>query len=462
MVALAMLPLGLLVTAAWFGQYVRPGADDWCFLPATRDHGVSGMVEKFYLKDNGRIGNALLVGAYARFGVAGHQWFALVSALVALGVLWAVIALALRRADMKAARGVPLFVASMVTAFFLLASPNTYKTYYWPASSISHTMAPVLVCAALIPLLLARSHRGRVAALVAALVAGIFLGTLSEQTSIVSLVVLSCVLVLSGRIFAARRRGYLRLWCLTGMAGIGTGTLVLLTSPGSRSRRERYEVTTSLLSPESLLGSLRAFGHIAVTLLTTWQYVGVVATGVLLGLLCTGPGRRTTPVVLTHRHLLAAGGVIAFAVSGYLCTVIAYPYFGSGVATATRVWNDYLLLYVVLLVGAGALLGRSLRLRGRPAGAARRIGAAVCVLCCLGLAISLGRLGDEMSVRARAWDRQDDWLHAQSASGARVLPYRPTSVSGMGEPFGKHGSWPAECVADYYGLDKVTHGRHLP
>ncbi|MFI6284028.1 DUF6056 family protein [Streptomyces sp. NPDC051018] len=461
-VTLCLLPLGLLAAAAWFGQYVRPGADDWCFLPAARDDGVSGMIAKFYLQDNGRVANALLVGLYARFGVAGHQWFAPVTALVTLGVLWTVTALGLRRAGLRTPRGIPLLVAAMLTAVFLFATPNTYKTLYWPASSVSHTLAPVLACAATIPLLLTTTRTGRAAALTTAFAAGCFLGTLSEQASIVALVVVSCVLLLSGVIFTGRVRPYARWWCLTGGAGVLTGTLVLFTSPGSQNRRQRYGADTSLLSPEVLITSLDSFRHILITLLTTWQYAGAVAAGLLLGLLSRGTGTRPSPVALSRRRLLAGAGAVSFLVSGYLCCVAAYPVFGKGVATVSRAWNDYLLLYVVLLVGAGTLLGRLLRPYSRRAGTARVTGAAVCAVCCLAFAVSLGRLAQDMSARAQAWDHQDRWLRTQAAHGARVLPYKPLSVSGMGEPFGKHGSWPAGCVADWYHIDKVTRADRLP
>ncbi len=159
--ALALPPLALLAAAAWAGRWVRPGADDWCFLPLVRDEGVAGLVGKFYLDDNGRLANALLVGAYAKFQVAGHQWFPLVSGVLVVAVLWVVAVLALRRAGLRTPRGLPLLTAAMTTALFLFATPNTYKTFYWPAASVSHTLPPVLACAALIPLLLARSVRGR-------------------------------------------------------------------------------------------------------------------------------------------------------------------------------------------------------------------------------------------------------------------------------------------------------------
>ncbi|MER5769998.1 DUF6056 family protein [Streptomyces sp. NPDC001985] len=461
---LALLPLALLATALWYGQHVRPGADDWCFLPAARESGVTGMVEKFWSKDNGRIVNAVLVGAYAVHDVAGHRWFAPVSGVLVLAVLWSVTSLALRRAGLRTPRGVPLLVASTVAAVFLLASPNTYKTFYWPASAVSHTLAPVLACAAVLPLLLARTRSGRRAALAAVFLAGALLATLSEAAAVVGFVVLGTVLPLGRRLVTGVRRGYARAWCLAGLAGTATGTVVLLASPGSRNRRERYGANASMFAPESLTGALDAFGQILATLLTTWQYLGAVAAGVVLGLVCRGGGAGPS-VVLVHRRTLAAAGAAAFLVSGYLCTVIAYPVFGAGTATVSRAWNDYLLLYVVLLVGAGTLLGRAVRARARSARTPRAVGAAgvaAGAVCCLGLAVPLGQLGGEMEARARAWDRQDRWMRVQAAGGAETLPYTPTSVAAMGEPFGKHGSWPAGCVADYYGVERVTHGHRLP
>ncbi|MFD5784662.1 DUF6056 family protein [Streptomyces sp. NPDC126933] len=464
-VCLSLLPLGLLGMASWLGRHVRPSADEWCFLPSVRDTGISGLIEKFYYADNGRLGNGLLVGVYAKFGVAGHQWFGVISGVVMLGLLWAVTVRLLRMAGRTAPRGIPLLVASMMTAVFLFATPNTYKTFYWPASSVSHTAAPVLACAAAIPLLWARSRGGRIAALTAALVVGAFIGTLSEEASVVTLVVLSAVLLISRGIFTPRVRGFARAWCLTGVAGVGIGTLVLLTSPGSRNRRERYGAqTTSMFAPESLTASLRAFTDILESLLMTWQYAGAVAAGVLLGLLARSRAPRASLLLPCRPLFLAAVGALTFLAAGYLCTVITYPMFGSRVVTATRTWNDYLLLYVVLLMGAGALLGRALRRRGRRTGVATAAGAAACAIVCAGLVAPLGQLGDDMRVRAQKWDHQDQWLRARAADGARVLPYTPLSIRGMGEPFGANGRkpWPASCVASYYHLEQITFSRRLP
>ncbi|RDG37388.1 DUF6056 family protein [Streptomyces corynorhini] len=460
--ALALAPLGLLGAAVWFGRWVRPGADDWCFLPVVRDDGVSALVGKFYLADNGRVANGVLTGLYAGFGVAGHQWYALISTVLVLGVLWAVTVSALGRARLTAPRGVPLLVAAMVTAVFLLATPNTYKAFYWPASSVSHTVAPVLACAAAIPLLRARSRGARKAAVATVFVAGAVLGTLSEGVSVVVLVTLASALVAGHRILTGRRRTALRIWCAAGVLGTALGTLVLVLSPGSRARRESHGVRgVSLLAPDSLAGSLRAFAHILATVLTSWPYLGAVAAGLLLGLLVTGTDGRPRNVP-PHPATLFGTGVVALLLSGWLCTLLAYPVFGAGVAKVSRTWNDFLLLYLALLVGAGALLGGALRARRRTGAAG---GVLACAAVCLALALPLVRLEDTMRARALAWDHQDRRLRSGAALGAHVLPYRPLPISGMREPFADHGRkvWPAKCVARYYRIDRITDAdRALP
>ncbi|WP_443062544.1 DUF6056 family protein [Streptomyces sp. NBC_00390] len=463
--ALSLLPLGLLAMASLLGRHVRPSADEWCFLPSVRDQGITGLIGKFYFTDNGRVGNGLLVGLYAKFPVAGHQWFGLISGVLMLALLWALTTQLLRRAHLVVPRGLPLLVASVIAAVFLFATPNTYKTFYWPAASVSHTVAPVLACAAAIPLLRARGRRGRVAAFATVLAAGIFMGTLSEETSVVALVVLSGAVLFAHRVFVPRVTGLVRRWSLAGAAGVAIGTVVLMTSPGSIERRERYGADrASLFAPETLLGSLRGSGQILATVLTTWQYFGAVAAGVLLGLLARGRAGRPAALLPCRPLFLLSLGAAAFVVSGYLCTVITYPVFGARVVTTERTWNDYLLLFVLLLTGAGAFAGRAVRLRGRRTGTAAAAAAAVCAAAMLGLVGPLHGLGDAMQVRAGQWDRQDRFLREQAASGAKVAPYTPVRVARMLEPFGDQGRriWPAQCVADYYGLEKVTYSTRIP
>ncbi|MEV0917677.1 DUF6056 family protein [Streptomyces sp. NPDC049967] len=461
---LTLFPLALLAASFWIGRLVRPGGDDWCFLPVLRDEGVSGMIGKFYLDDNGRVANALMVALYGAGGVAGHQWYATVSGLLILAVLWALIPAALHSAGRTAPRGVPLLVASMTVVVFFFATPNTYKTFYWPASSVSHTVAPALAAAAVIPLLRARSRRGRILALCVAAVAGLFIGTLSEGTSIVAGVLLCTVLLLSLRSRPGPGRHRTRLWCGVALAALVAGLVIIYTSPGSRHRRERFGTgATSVVDTGSLADALRTFGDILGTVLTTWTYLGALAVGVLLGLLLRESGPAADGPLRGRPLVPALAAVAAFLVSGYLCTLITLPAFEHNMMTyGTRTWNDYLFLFVLLLAGLGALLGNALRTRARGTAAVPLVTGAAALLCaavCVGLFVPLTGLAHDMDVRARHWDRQDRWLRKEVAEGATVLPYVPASVGQMRDPFGHHGRsiWPAPCTAQYYHLKRITY-----
>ncbi|MGP3769914.1 DUF6056 family protein [Streptomyces sp. SDT5-1] len=458
---LSLLPIAVLVFAAWNSRWVRTGGDDWCFLPVVHDGGLPAMVEKFYLRDNGRIVNAVLVWAYARFGEAGQQWFAPVTGALVLVLMWVFALAVLRAAKVRAPRGVPLLVASMVTALFLFGSPNTYKTFYWPAASVSHTLPPVFACVAAVPVLLAGSRRGKYLALAVVVVAGVSLGLLSEETSVVVATVLGCALLVSGRVFPEARRRFLRVCCAAGIVSVVLGTLILYTSPGATRRRERKHASTMFTS-DSLLGALHGFAEIAVTLLTTWWYLGAVVVGVVVGLMSPGPRGGVSPV-RKYAPLLAAG-VVALGVSGFLCTVITYPVFKEYVVSSTRLWNDYLLLYLLLLVFAGGLLGHAARGWVRRPVPVLAAGGVLYAVVCVALTVSLAGLATTMQAHARDWDRQDAWMRGQAAAGAQVLPYKRLPQSKMTEPF-RHGGkakWPASCIATYYGVDHIVQGHKLP
>ncbi|MEV0091325.1 DUF6056 family protein [Streptomyces sp. NPDC050738] len=464
---LSLLPLGLLAVAFWYGQYVRIGADEWCFVPRVRDHGVSGLVDRFYNVDNGRLANALMVGAYAKFGVAGHQWFGPVSAVIMLAAVWILTVLLLRRLGQRVPLGIPLLTALMVTTVFFFAGVNVYKTFYWPASSVSHTMAPILAAAVAIPLLVAHGRAGRIAALVLTVVGGVFIGTLSEETSMIVLVIGGTILLFAHLFFSARVRGYIRTWAGCYMVGIAIGMVILMTSPGSVNRRERYgaQSTTEMLSPHNLVTALKSYVHILEKTLPTWQYLGAVAVGVLLGLLVRATGTRSDALKPVRPVVVAGLGALVCVVSGYLCTVITLPVFGTRVTVTDRSWNDWLLLYILLFTGVGVMLGRALRLRTQGKGATRvamLAAAAVYAGVCLSLVAPMTDLGHQMHVRAKNYDRQDAYLKEQAAEGKKTASYTPTHIAHMLEPFGMKSGWPAQCAAQWYHLDTLTHGKRIP
>lgn len=456
-----LLPLTVFVFAGADARWVRPGGDDWCFLPVVRDGGLSAMTGKFYFHDNGRLTNAVLVWAYARFGPAGQQWFAPLSGALMLVLCWAFVAAVLRAARVTVPRGVPLLVASMALALFLFGSPNTYKTFYWPAASVSHTLPPVFACAAAIPVLRASSRRAKGLALLTVVLTGVSLGLLSEETSVVVSTVLVCALLVSRPLFPENRRRFLRVCCSAGLVSVVVGITILYTSPGSLNRRKRKHSST-MFDSDSLLASLRGFREILHVLLTTWPYLGALAAGILLGLLARGPAGGWAP---GRRDALALGaGGCALLVSGYACTVITYPVFGEAVVSSTRLWNDYLLLYVLLLVHFGTLVGRVVRGWTRHTGPVVAAGVVMCAMVSVVLAMSLAGLELQMITRAHDFDRQDRWMRSQAAAGVHVLPYKRLPLSDMTEPF-RHGGrakWPASCIADYYGVRRVTQGFELP
>ncbi|MFF1695569.1 DUF6056 family protein [Streptomyces sp. NPDC058257] len=459
---LSLLPLAVFAFAAWNARWVRPGGDDWCFLPVVRDGGLPAMAEKFYFHDNGRIVNAVLVWAYARFGEPGQQWFAPISGVLVIALLWAFIAAALHVGRLRAPRGVGLLVASMVTALFLFGSPNTYKTFYWPAASVSHTLPPVFACAAAVPVLRATSRRGKALALLTVVLTGACLGLLSEETSVVTATVLAFALLISSRAFPAARRRFLRVCCAAGIASTVMGILILYTSPGAMRRRERKHAST-MLTPDSLIGSLRGFGEIIATLLTTWPYAGAIVVGLVLGLVtASGASGRIRPG--RTQSLAAVAGVCALLVSGYVCTVITYPVFGKAVVSSTRLWNDYLLLYILLLVYVGALAGRAWGSRAQRTTPVLATGALLNAAVCIALAASLAGLASDMTTRAQDWDRQNRSMRSQAAAGVQVLSYKRLPLSHMTEPFRHHGhaKWPAECIARYYHVQRITQAAKLP
>ncbi|MET8658615.1 DUF6056 family protein [Streptomyces griseus] len=460
---LTLFPLALFGAASWFARWVRPSGDEWCFMPIARDHGFIALVDQFYFTDNGRIANGVLVASYAAFGVAGQQWYAGISSVVLLALLWVWVRALLRCVGWRVPRGIPLFSAAMLLAVFCFGSVNTYKTFFWPASSVSHTFPPVLAAAATIPALLATSRRGKAAATASAFVLGAVMGTLSEETSVVALCVLAPALLLSRRLFPAGLLTFVRTWCTAAGTGILIGAAVLLTSPGSRNRRTRHHAD-SMFAPESLLASLRGCAHILYILATNWQYLCVIAVGVLIGILVRGVDGHT-PRPDRRARLLLVSGAAAFLFSGYVCTVIARPAFGPSVSTSNRLWNDYLFLLLLLLTSAGGLLGNLIARRYRPQMKPALMGAAfVCVILTAVLATSLRTLETDMRVRAEAWDSQDHLLRQQAAAGATVLPYTPLVISKMSEPFGNNGKrpWPASCVATYYRVERITDGRMPP
>jgi hypothetical protein len=460
----------LLAAASLLGLEVRPSADEWCFLPAVRDDGAGAMFDMFYNNHNGRLFNALIVTSYAAPGVIGHQLFPLFSALLTVSVLWALARRIWRVMGWSGPGGLPLLAAVTASVLFLLGTPSTYQTFYWPGANESHTMPPVLACAALWGALAARTRRQRRAALASACLAGACIALLSEETMAVCCAVLATVVLFGRRLFAGGIRSYATKWALCGLAGLAVGMTVLMTSPGMQKRRARFEKGSSPLAPESLWLALQDWVVTLIKILMTWQYVAALAVGVVIGLLTLQARNRSRVFTSARPALLVPLSAAVFLLCGYAAAILVRPAFGGWSSNSVRIRNDYLLLLIVLVMAYGMLLGRALRARvsdgdrGRWAGVAVLCALAVCGVATASLVPPLYELGKEMRVRADQWDRQSAWMHSQAAAGAQTLPYKPLPIEGLREPFQlpSDKDWAASCAARYYRVDTITPSSALP
>jgi hypothetical protein len=458
----------LLAAASLLGLEVRLSGDEWCFLPQVRDEGIGAVVHQFYAYQNGRLFNGMVVEAFSALGVHGLQLFPAVSALVTVTVLWGLARQVWRVMDLGGPRGLRSLAAVTVAVLFLLGSANTYHTFYWAGANESHTMPPVLACAALWGALAARSPRQRTVALMSAALSGVCIALWSEETTVVCVVVLGGVLLFGRWLFAARVRTYAARWALCGLVGLAVGMTVLMTSPGLHKRRLSYG-PSSPLATESLRQALDYWAVTLAEILMTWQYAAALALGVLIGLHAVG-GRPAAFAPVRLRFLVPLSAAV-FLVCGYAATVVVIP-LGHAIPHITRLRNDYLLLLILLFVVYGTLLGRAIPVRVNRGRAGRKATAvAVCALVVWGVAAAslippLYALGKEMRVRAAQWDRQSEWLHRQAAGGATTLPYKPLPIQGLAEPFQlarpRPTDWVARCAAQYYRVDTMTRSSVLP
>jgi hypothetical protein len=453
-----------LAAAALLGLWARPGADDWCFLPRVRDEGMGAIVDGFYNYSNGRLVNALFVEAYSAFGVLGLQLFATFSVMLTVTVLWALASQVWRVMGFGGPRGLPALAATIVSLLFLLGSADTYHTLYFAAANVSHTLPPVLACAVLWGALAARTSRQRWVALGSAAFSGACIALLSEETTVVCGAVLAAVLLFARWLFAGPVGVYALKWALCGLGGLAVGTAILMTSPGGGRRRGNAR---SPLAPELLWDALHDWGVLLAHALMTWQYVAALALGALIGLLAVGG--RPMPFASVRLRFLVPLSAAVFLVAGYGAIILVRPVYGNWTTIGTRFRNDYLLLFILLFVVYGALLGRAVRGRaihrsGRWAGVAAVCALAVCGVTTVSLAPQLYTLGKEMRVRAAQWDRQSAWLHRKAAAGATSLPYKRLPISQMREPFqgAPRADWVAPCVARYYRVDTITESPVLP
>ncbi|MGV9691738.1 hypothetical protein ACWDUX_21835 [Streptomyces sp. NPDC003444] len=466
----------LLSVGAFLGLYVRPTSDDWCALWKTRDMGVPGITEDFYLTQNGRVTNAFLTGLVYSDGMRGPKLLP-AFLVVALGAaLFLLARAALRALRLRAEPPAVLLVAAvaLVEALVFFAGTRTYQVLLWAPATISHTLPGVIgLWAVLGAVLAARARRpwARSAAVATAALTGLACGMLSEPFSIVAGLFAAAVGVVCLPRLGRTRDRYVSTWCAAACLGLAGGLVLLYTSPGARWRRAQHP--REPMSFAELGETFHDWWRVWQTIGGQWAYAGALAVGVLLGLALarSGPSGdrapagdageerpRRTPWVAALLPLpllaLASLGVTYGLRSGY----------GVEGWTFGRTWTNFLLPLLLLLCAYGTWggyrLGRLLLAAERPSARAAALVAAgaVAVGSTTALVRPVYALTTSTVVRSVAWDRQDSRIRIEAAAGARNVAYRPLLIGGLSEPLfasSYERDWAARCAATYYRVSRI-------
>lgn len=455
----------LLAVGAFIGYFVRPAAEDWCFAWRTRDSGTLGLIRWLYMDDNGRAGNAALLGSIYSHGTLGPRVLPTVLALTLVAGTFVLARLLLKGAGWSVPGIVVLAAATGVGGLLLLGGATPYQIFLWAPGAVSHTVPSVLaVWTTVLILVTHRSAAPRRQVVVVTVVGlvGTFIGVLSEAaTAVCALLGLAGVLLLAPR--ARRRREWFPFaWPVAWLSGLVVGFVILITSPGVATRRERSPVQASLFSADGLSGVFAQWGHVLGHVLGQPAYLGALALGLLVGLSSTpaptGEGRAMRS--RAKRTGLLAVPFVLVTVSSLLVVVELRSGYGRNGWTYQRTWTNFLFPWLLALGFYGVVLGGALRRMRRPVltagGFVVALGAGVAAL--VAVSPTVVQLMRTTVPRSIAWDAENARIERDLRRGDDPIAFRPYPIAGMSEPFSiRDGDrdWVAGCVADYYHVVRV-------
>lgn len=458
-----------LAYASSFGRYVRPISDDWCQAGRVRRLGIGGLVTNYWHL-NGRIGNAVIAAAvqsapHGREVLPGILLFGGTAALYFLTrEILSVLRLGSRR-FVVAAACMGWIAACVVRDGSRSEGDLLYQSLFWAPGSITHTVpALALATVGAIALMLARS-RWFVVAVPALFVVATLIGTTTELFTVLLGAVL--IMILLARRIDRCRANRVDVVLATGAAAMVTAALVLLLSPGLRSRAH-----ASPFSGVVLRSALRTEPHLLQHALLEPWLLAPVACGLLLG----GFGVRLAPRAAGQVHALG-WGILACVVTifgGSLLTALAEatldPLVGHGALAYPRSWADFMLATGLAVFGSAACVGylvaRTLAQRwsGPHTGgvSAWVVISAVLATAVTGLVIYQGAMtlhaaASAYQARARSWDAENSRIISEVRSGADAISYTDLPFARLAEPFTAKGrpTFAADCLADYYGVSTV-------
>ena len=475
----AIVAVHLLALGTFASPAVRLAADDWCAAARIRAYGSLGFIDYYYFKVNGRL--AYHVGQVLVFadGLRGARVLPFVLIVTLTVGIFTVLYLVLRHLRWRWPAAVAGFLAVVVSALTFFAGNAVYQILFWPAATVTHTLPAILgIWNVIILMVAARSSARRwvrVTAVVLALVMGFAIGSLGEAFFVVSGVYAATALLLALLAWRDRRTLFPITWLAVWLMGMLAGFAVLYFSPGQRLRTKiSYEhEQPSLLSVRGLAEAGHAWLNSWERILSQPAYAAAIAAGLLVGLLASSAALRRTslpfaggswtllrkllvvvlPAVLV---VIASFGVIAGLRHGY----------GPGGWAYQRAWTSFLIPAIVTAAlygaAAGYWLGR--RVRGWQRNLAVPAMAALLGVSALFSTVLVGSivprntaLVHEMTVRAKAWDKNNAAVERQVREGKRIVRFTPTPISKSTEPFRYTTTpdWAGNCAAVYYGADKL-------
>ena len=459
----AVAPLVLL------GAYVRPTSDDWCLVPLARSGGFNAVVADVYEHQNGRLGNAAVLGLlFTSYNVSSKMLPGVVLLMLLLtffGIWRALFRYAFRTEELVASVCGGALSAATVLAL-LLGKPHQYQTLYHSPTIVSHTMPLMIAGVILLAVLILHRRRRIWPAAVVALLGGTVLGTFNEAFTGVAL-----VSVVAGLVLWWLLPRHAVHWIVIGSGGAGVlfGFVSVFLSPGSRNRQQL--IHGSLFSAHLIQQTLTAWVRVVTTVFSSGEglllLLVAAAVGVLLGAGTHRVGRRHSARFYVAAVVLPA----AWALSASLGATFVLTYsFNGRLIERERTWPSITVSLLLAATWYALVLGQfaAQRVAGAQAVPRRRRIALVGVVVSLPALVALGLGGlnllrDERAlttatvVRSVAWDKQQATLHREIAAGATSLVVRPLPIDGLYEPFYPHSysKWPSRCAPAFYGVDQV-------
>jgi hypothetical protein len=467
LVALAAC-LGAIGYVGWFTRYA---SDDYCTAGILLERGYLGAQAYWYSEWSGRFSFTALVSAFELLGVGVVRILPALALLAGvLAAAWALLPVA-RQAHWPYPRLTALAAAELVVFGTCVATPNLGQSVLWQTGILTYLLPLILACVlvgGLLRVLASRSSGLPRAWLVASVLLMWLAGGLSETTLTVQVVglVLAALLVLVTARGRARRDGLALL--AAGLVGSLLAAAVLALAPGNAERLEREAYPGGSLSrvPIAVSASFKllytfsrrfegefrpAFLACAVV---PFVYAAWLAT--------TRRPASPNPGSAAARQLGCAIATLAVGMALMLATFFP-SYWVLGFDPPARILLVSQCALAATVVGCAYWTGRGVGVL-LPANATRRVVAgAVASAAVLGFAVvpvaaAAQQAGEARTAAAYAadWDRNDRLLRAAGASDAEEVsvPSLPTWW-GWDWVGPRTDDFPNQCVARYYGVDRV-------